>query len=462
MGGKRFILLVEDDRRVRESISAMLIEAGFAHHAVDGAEAALGALSEHEIDVVLSDVRMPDGSGIELVRSMAERRPDIPVVLMTGFASVDSAVEAMRAGALDYITKPFKLEALEIILQRALERRDLEAQNAHLRTIVDGRVSLENMIGSSQAMRDIFGVVRRVADSTSNVLISGESGTGKECVARALHFSGNRAGKPFVPINCAAIPDGLLESELFGHARGAFTGAVSEKPGLFAVADGGTLFFDEIGEMSTDLQAKLLRVLEDLDVRPVGGTTSTRVDVRLVAATNRDLRAKVDSREFRSDLYYRLNVIPIHVPPLRDRPEDIRVLAEHFARKMQGEPVEITSEAMLTLVGMRWPGNVRELSNVIERAIALGDGRHIRREDLVEIDAASGPDPSYFVRDALARGMNLREIEEAVIHEALRLCDGNKARTAKRLGISRRTLYRRPPEPSRHSVSSGASVGTGK
>jgi DNA-binding NtrC family response regulator len=436
--------LVEDDRRVRASIGSMLERAGFLYRAVDGAKAALSAIEEQEFDVVLSDVRMPHTSGIELVRSLVRLRPDVPVVLMTGFASVDSAVEAMRAGALDYITKPFKLDALKLILERALERRDLEAENARLRSIVDEGASLENMVGSSKAMRDIFAVVRRVADNTSSVLISGESGTGKECVARALHFAGNRASKPFVPINCAAIPEGLLESELFGHIRGAFTGAVREKRGLFAVADGGTVFLDEIGEMSPDLQVKLLRVLEDLDVRPVGGTETTRVDVRLVAATNMDLRSSVDSGRFRSDLYYRLNVIPIHVPPLRDRPEDIRVLAEHFARRAPGDGVEILPSAMDVMLGMPWPGNVRELSNVIERAIALGDGVLIQPEDLVEMDLDSGPDPGYFLRDALARGLNLREIGEVVIREALTLCEGNKARTAERLGISRRTLYRRP------------------
>lgn len=431
----------------------MLEEMGFLHHAVDGADAALRALAEREFDIVLSDVRMPDISGIELVRRIVELRSDVPVVLMTGFATVDSAVEAMRAGALDYITKPFKLDTLEIILMRALERRDLEAENAHLRTIVDEGAALENMIGSSQALRDIFTIVRRVADSRSSVLVSGESGTGKECVARALHFAGSRASKPFVPINCAALPEGLLESELFGHVRGAFTGAVREKRGLLAVADGGTLFFDEIGEMSPDLQAKLLRVLEDLDIRPVGGTQSTRVDVRLVAATNQDLRAQVEAGSFRSDLFYRLNVIPIHVPALRDRPEDIRVLAEHFARRSIGGPVEILPEAMDMLLGMPWPGNVRELSNVIERATALGDGVRIQPADLTDTEIGSGPDPGYFVRDALARGLKLRQIEEVVIHEALALCDGNKARTAERLGISRRTLYRRPAGPDGRSDS---------
>jgi DNA-binding NtrC family response regulator len=374
-------------------------------------------------------------------------RPETPVVLMTAFGSIDSAVEAMRAGAFDYITKPFEPEAVLLTVERALEHRALEEENRRLRAAVDQTSSFGDLIGSSRAMREIFALIRKVAHGRSSVLISGESGTGKEVVARTVHFHGTRSDKPFIPINCTAIPEGLLESELFGHVRGAFTGAHTSKRGLFEKANGGTLFLDEIGDMGPGVQSKLLRVLQDQEIRPVGGTQTVKVDVRIIAATNKDLETEIEEGRFREDLYYRLNVIPIHIPPLRERPEDVPALVDAFVRRHSGgRRRSIAPEALERLKGCVWKGNARELENVIERALALSESAEIGLEDLPfgSIGGSEPVDPSdALLRSAAERRLTLRELEERYIDQILRLTGGNKVQAAKILGIDRKTLYRR-------------------
>ena len=443
----RSILVVDDDLAMREMLASLFREHGYRALEAARADDALARLAEAEFDVVLSDIRMPGKSGIEMVGDVKRLRPATPVILMTAFGSVDSAVEAMRAGAFDYVTKPFEPEAVLFAVERAVERRALEEENRSLRRAVERTANLGDLIGTSAALRDIVALIRKIAHNRSSVLITGESGTGKEVVARTLHFYGSRAAEPFVPINCTAIPEGLLESELFGHVRGAFTGAHASKRGLFEQANGGTLFLDEIGDLGLGLQSKLLRVLQDREVRPVGGNTSVPVDVRIVAATNRDLEKEMADGRFREDLYYRLAVIPIHIPPLRERPEDVPALAEAFLRKHDPSGrLRLTQEALARLTTQPWRGNARELENVLERAVALADGDEIHPEDLPlgerSSDARERP-AEALVRDSAQRCLSLGELEDLYIDEILRRTGGNKVRAAHLLGIDRKTLYRR-------------------
>jgi DNA-binding NtrC family response regulator len=442
----RSVLVVDDDAAMREMVVSLLDEAGVHALPASSADEALERLGDFDFDAVLSDIRMPGRSGIELLAQIRELRPDTPVVLMTAFGSIDSAVEAMRAGAFDYVTKPFQRDALLLVLERGFERRALEEENRRLRRAVDQTSAFGDLIGASPAMREIFALIRKIADGRSSVLISGESGTGKEVVARTIHFSGARSARPFVPINCTAIPEGLLESELFGHVKGAFTGAHVTKRGLFEQADGGTLFLDEIGDMGLGLQGKLLRVLQDREVRPVGGTTSAKVDVRIIAASNRDLRAEIEAGRFRRDLFYRLNVIPIEIPPLRERLEDLPLLAEACLRRhADGQPRRLSPAALERLKRCRWEGNARELENVIERALALSEGREIGPEDLPlpEESGAPASDAQGLAREALGRKLSLAELEDLYIEQVLEHTQGNKVQAARILGINRRTLYRR-------------------
>jgi DNA-binding NtrC family response regulator len=443
----RSVLIVDDDSAMREMMVSLLESAGIRAQAAASAEAAIDALSDSDFDVVLSDVRMPGRDGIELLGRIRELRPESPVILMTAFGSIDSAVAAMRAGAFDYLAKPFQRDEVLLVVERAFEHRALTNEVQRLRAAVDRTSSFGDLIGASPAMREIFALIRRVADTGSSVLITGESGTGKEVVARTIHFSGARAAHPFIPVNCTAIPEGLLESELFGHVRGAFTGAVATKRGLFEKAQRGTLFLDEIGDMGPSLQAKILRVLQDREVRPVGGTESIRVDVRIVAATNKDLRAEMEAGRFRRDLFYRLNVIPIAIPPLRERPEDIPPLVDFFLRKHgRGGARTLSRAALDILVRLPWEGNARELENVVERALALTDAvdlgaehLHLPREDRV----AATTTPEALVRGAAQCRLSLRELEDLYSAEVLEMVGGNKLQAARILGINRRTLYRR-------------------
>jgi DNA-binding NtrC family response regulator len=446
MSANRTLLIVEDDTPMREMLDSLFGEEGWEVRQASTANAALGLVRDTDFDVVLSDIKMPGKSGIEMVGELRQLRPDTPVVLMTAFGSIDSAVEAMQAGAFDYITKPFEPEAVLLTIERALERRNLEEENRRLRRAVDRTGALGELIGESPAMREIFALIRKVAQSRSSVLITGESGTGKEVVARAIHFHGRRSDKPFVPINCTAIPEGLLESELFGHVRGAFTGSHTTKTGLFEKAGGGTLFLDEIGDMGPALQGKLLRVLQDREIRPVGGTQSVKVDVRIIAATNKTLSEEMKEGRFREDLFYRLNVIPIHIPPLRERPEDIPPLVEAFLRKHGGGRRNLSTEAMERLMRSPWRGNARELENAIERGLTLSESDTIGLADL-PVETGCGEEsqePANVVLVAAAASkLTLRELEDRYTEEILRRTGGNKVRAARILGIDRKTLYRR-------------------
>jgi DNA-binding NtrC family response regulator len=458
MATPRSVLVVDDDSAMREMVVSMLEDQGIHARAAASADEAIERLTEFDCDVVVSDIRMPGKTGIDLLGQIRELRPDTPVVLMTAFGSIDSAVEAMQAGAFDYVTKPFKRDALLVTVERAFERRALEEENRRLRRAVDQTASFGDLIGNSPAMREIFALVRKIADGRSSVLITGDSGTGKEVVARTIHFSGARAARSFVPINCTAIPEGLLESELFGHVRGAFTGAHVTKRGLFEQASGGTLFLDEIGDMGLGLQGKLLRVLQDREIRPVGGTQSVKVDVRIIAATNRDLAAEIEAGRFRRDLFYRLNVIPIEIPPLRDRPEDIPVLAEAFLRRhADGKPRRLSPAAMECLKRNRWEGNARELENVIERALALSDSAEIGPADLplADVDVPDTLDAPSLLRDALERRFTLAQLEDLYVDQVLEHTHGNKVQAARILGINRRTLYRRGDRRSEPDESDG-------
>ncbi len=442
------VLIVDDDSAMRSTLCSMLEEENIESIPVSSAEEAMEFLRGRDVTAIISDIRMPGKSGIELLGEIRELRPSTPVILMTAFGRIDTAVEAMRLGAFHYITKPFKRKEALITLERAFEYRLLADENTMLRrAVAEQTSSCGDLLGESPAMREIFSVVRKVAINRSTVLITGESGTGKEVLARAIHFSSDRASEAFIPVNCSALPENLLESELFGHIRGAFTGAHIAKKGLFEEADDGTLFLDEIGDISPLMQAKLLRVLQDGEVRPVGATRSIRTDVRLIAATNRDLRKRIKTGDFREDLYYRLSVIPIHIPPLRERPEDVRVLAEAFLRRHESDPHQrLTPAAIKKLEGAPWKGNGRELENAIERAITLADHLEIDADAFPFLDdeelTTDLPQGNLF-EDALEDLPKLQELEDRYIAEILKRTGGNKMHAARILGIDRRTLYRR-------------------
>jgi len=444
---KRNVLVVDDDPNMREMVSDLLSERGFEVVLAESGAAALEVAEVSDFDCMLSDVQMPGMTGIELLGAMREKHPETPAILMTSFGTIEVAVEAMRHGAHDFVTKPFQAEQLLLTLERALATRQLEDENRRLRAAVERTASFGDLVGKSHAMNEIYALIRKISTNRSNVLITGESGTGKEVVARTIHMTGNRADKPFVPINCTAMPEGLLESELFGHVRGAFTGAHSNKKGLFESANGGTLFLDEIGDMSPTLQGKLLRVLQDQEIRPVGGTHSIQVDVRVVAATNRDLRSDIETGSFREDLYYRLNVIPLHIPPLRERPEDIPPLAAAFVRRQSdGEPRTLSEQAVRKLQSAPWPGNARELENCIERSLALAEGREIHASDILIPDDPIRGDGSLeelIAQLARQRGMTLGELGDCYVEAVLEAVNGRKSEAARVLGVNRRTLYRR-------------------
>jgi two-component system, NtrC family, response regulator AtoC len=438
------LLVVDDEPIVRSTLSGMLRRTQFGAEFASSALEALAKIRHAAYQMILSDVKMPDMSGIDLVRKIRSSYPKTRIVLMTGFGSIDSAVESMRAGAVDYITKPFNRSDLLSTLDAALQSDDAIPND-----LIPQRECNVQLIGSSRSTRDVVAFIHKISHSHSNVLLTGESGTGKDLVARLIHATSFPNGAPFVPINCSALPAELLESELFGHESGAFTGATGAKPGLFEIADGGTLFLDEVGDMSPPLQAKLLRVIQDREIRRIGGIASIEVDVRILAATNKDLEQEICNNRFREDLYYRLNVIPIRLAPLRERPEDIADLAVHFARtKAKRTKPSISPDVIRALESLPWYGNVRELENVIERALAVGDGASIRLEDISHFVSESDRDADRLTsmyRALAAHQIPLREIEMKVIEAALTLANGNKVKAARILGISRRTLYRRSP-----------------
>lgn len=450
MGGervKRSILVVDDAEVMREMVSDLLVGRGYEVEAVSSAADALERTSDRDFGCVLTDLQMPGMDGLQLLGALRERSPETPVVLMTSFGTIENAVKAMRLGAQDFITKPFESEHLLVTLERTFENRALQEENRRLRAAVERTASFGDLVGKSAAMNEIYALIRKISGNRSNILITGESGTGKEVVARTIHFTGNRSRQPFVPINCTAMPEGLLESELFGHVRGAFTGAHGAKKGLFETAHGGTLFLDEIGDMSPSLQGKLLRVLQDQEIRPVGGNHSIKVDVRLIAATNRNLRADIESGQFREDLYYRLNVIPVHIPPLRERPDDIPSLAKAFIERQGGDtPRPLSEKAMRKLQRAPWPGNARELENCIERSLALADGSEIRESDILIPDdpiRVDGSLESSILQLAQEQRLTLHDLGDLYIQAVLESTQGRKSEAARILGVNRRTLYRR-------------------
>lgn len=446
------VWLVDDDREMRSVLEEVLTGQGYAVRAFPSAIDALNALraASTQPDLILTDIQMANLSGLELLQECKKIYPLLPVILITAFASVDSAVEAIKQGAETYIVKPFKMAELLVHVQRAVDRGRVMVENENLRAQIRKERGLGDILGKSPQMKAIFDLVQRVALTQSSVLIQGESGTGKELVARAIHHLGPRSEGPFVAINCTAIPENLLESELFGHAKGSFTGATQRKKGLFEEAQGGTLLLDEIGDMSPGLQSKLLRVLQERRIRPVGDTSSHDIDIRLMAATHRDLKAAIREGSFREDLYYRISVIPILIPPLRERRDDIPVLANHFlARYSAQNPVPhnrvtgFTQAAMSKLMSMRWEGNVRELENVVERAVVLCNRPLVDVDDLSQ---GTDLDPLSAMEQATKEFPSLQELEKRYIRMVLNKTQGKKDRASQILGINRRTLYRKEQE----------------
>jgi two-component system response regulator PilR (NtrC family) len=440
------LLIVDDEASLRDFLSIVFEDEGWRVETAGSVAEARAAVAKNEPDLILCDLMLPDGSGIDLLREVKAATPSVAVVMITAHTSTKSAVEALKAGAFDYIAKPFDIDELKIIVRNAVERKELEDENLHLRTALEERFTFSNIIGRSTRMQEIFSVVQRIAKNNSTVLISGDSGTGKELIARAIHYNSGRRGK-FVSINCGALPETLLESELFGHERGAFTGAIREKRGLFHEADRGTIFLDEIGETSTAMQIKLLRVLQDHVVRRVGSNVENQVEVRVIAATNRDLAESIRAGTFREDLFYRINVIPIALPPLRQRREDIALLVEHFITKYSksmGVPLKrISSDAMRSIEKYHWPGNVRELENVIERMIALEPSEVLTTKSLPEhvLLGSSIPDMAF---DLPPEGISLQDHLEGIgkifMLKALERAGGVQTQAAELLRMSFRSF----------------------
>jgi DNA-binding NtrC family response regulator len=431
------LLLVDDDADFRESVARRFTRRGFQVQEATHGEQALQLASLRQFDVVVLDMVMPGLSGIQVLQQLKLTHPECEVILLTGQGTIETAVQAMKLGAYDFLTKPFPLAELEALIEKAYERRQLRKENVQLKAVLDRTQELPEIVGKSAAMQEVFRMIERAGRTEKSILIQGESGTGKELVAKALQHASARADKPMVVINCAALPENLLESELFGHEKGSFTGAIATKQGLFEVADGGTLFIDEIGELAGSLQAKLLRVLEDGSLRRVGSLKERRVDVRLLAATNRDLEKDVAEGRFREDLYYRINVMSLQLPPLRERHGDIPLLVERFL----GTDWTIRPEPMQALEAYRWPGNVRQLLNALERAQIMADDHCIMLEDLPrEVASALLARPK--LEASAAEGDHLADIQRAHIIEVLTRERGNKARTARALGVNRRSLYR--------------------
>jgi len=439
---KAAILIVEDEAKMRRLLELNLGEDGFATFSAEDAEGGLKLLRENSIDLVITDLKLPGMNGLEFLQSIKRQNAALPVVVMTAFGSVETAVEAMKAGASDYVLKPFSLSEMRMVIHKELDVRNLREENRSLREALGKRYSHPNVVARSPKMQEVLATVERVAPTNSTVLLGGESGVGKDLIARAIHEKSRRANGPFVKINSTAIPENLLESELFGFEKGAFTGAVASKPGKFELADKGTLFLDEIGDVPPATQVKLLRVLQEREFERLGGTRTVKVDVRLIAATNRDLREALEQGTFREDLYYRLNVVPIDIPPLRERKEDIPDLVELFITRFNAEsrkPIEgITPEAMQILVNYHWPGNVRELQNIVERACALAKVNMLDAAD-IRLDTRA-PKAANGAGGFLPEGMTLEQWEDEMVQEALRRANGNKSQAARLLGLSRNAL----------------------
>jgi nitrogen regulation protein NR(I) len=455
------ILVIDDDETVRDVLRTFLSGEGFQVTLAEGGEPGMGLIRDEKFDIVLTDLVMPQASGMEVLKEAAAHCPDTPVIMMTAYAAVETAVEAMKLGAFDYIGKPFVLDELSIVLNRVLEHRKLQKENIRLKKELKRKYDFGGLIGDSASMGRVYDMIEKIADTDSTVLIAGESGTGKELVARIIHYNSSRSQKPFVPINCAAIPRDLLESELFGHEKGAFTGALNARAGRFELAHNGTLFLDEIGELDPSLQVKLLRVLQEREFERVGGVKTIKVDVRILAATNKDLEKATREGKFREDLFYRLNVIPLNLPPLRERLDDIPLLLKHFikkfSRKRDSRPFGISREAMECLMKYHWPGNVRELENLVERLMILVNADVASVADLPE---RFGGSPAMMSPVAVMTEMQtsrehqvvsipesgvdldalLHDLEKDYILRALRMTGGVKSKAANLLHLNRTTL----------------------
>ena len=437
---KKRVLVVEDEEKLRRVVELQLVSAGFE---VDkAATAEEGVKVVDRADLVLTDLRLPNMDGLGLLALIRRQNAQVPVVVMTAYGSIETAVECMKAGATDFLLKPFSLDHLMQVVHKALEVRALRDENRQLKEELGRRYEYDNIIGRSEPMQEIFATIERVAPTRATVLLAGESGVGKDLIARAIHFHSPRRDRPLVKINCTAIPENLMESELFGYEKGAFTGAVTSKPGKFEQADTGTVFLDEIGDVPGPIQVKLLRILQEREFERLGSNVTRHTDVRVIAATNQDLRAALEQGTFREDLYYRLNVVPLNIPPLRERKQDIPFLANHFLRKLaadSGSAVEsITDAAMERLMAYHWPGNVRELENVIERSLVLCRGSQL---DAGDVRLESAPRPrSQNGQHFLPEGLTLDQYEQELIREALRRADGNKSHAARLLGLTRNAL----------------------
>jgi DNA-binding NtrC family response regulator len=441
------ILVVDDDPSLRRVLQAQLEQEGYEVAVAASAQQTLSVLQLRAFDLIITDLRMPGMSGLELLKQTRAQHPQTPVIVLTAFGTVDTAVEAMKAGAYDYLTKPVHPDEMSVVVRRAMDHIRLVEQVRTLRASLDQKYGFENILGRSAVLLEVLDTAARAARSSSTVLIRGETGTGKELLARAIHFNSSRSKNPLVTINCGAIPKDLLESELFGHRRGAFTGAVADKKGKIELADGGTLFLDEIGEMSPDLQVKLLRLIQEGEIESVGSVSKAKVDVRVIAATHRDLQAMIEDGTFREDLYYRLAVIPLVIPPLRERADDIPDLVQHFFRKSQeknNRPELALPPALLSyFVRYRWPGNIRELENVLERIVVLARGTSITIEDLPQFLRQERAGIDALEIDLPSQGISLEAIEKELILRALQKCDWNQTRAARYLDLSRKTLIYR-------------------
>jgi len=442
------LLIVDDEENMRHMLQVMLRKAGYVvQTAADGVEA-LEQIAKQDFDFVLCDLRMPNMDGMTFLEESRQTHPDQTVIMMSAYGTIDTALEAMMIGAYDYVSKPFKQDEVLLTLKKAEERERLKRENVELQNRlrkIEQKYSFGNIIARSEAMAHVFELVEKVAKHKTTVLITGESGTGKDLIAKTMHFNGNRTSIPMVSINCGSIPENLLESELFGYKKGAFTDAVKDKPGLFDEADGGTIFLDEIGELPLSLQVKLLRVLQEEEISPLGSTVSKKIDVRVIAATSRDLQKEVDEGRFREDLFYRINVMKIHLPPLRERRGDIPLLVGYFInlfnQKLEKDIEGLSSQAMPILMAYSWPGNIRELENVIERAILLGKGRWVTPTDLPQsITSVQHPSSSAAPEHTLSIKKASKTLERDLIQKALELTGGNRSKAAKILEISRPIL----------------------